>query len=1233
MGKVIMTVDGNTAAAYTAYAFTQAAAIYPITPSSAMAETVDNWAAQGRKNIFDETADVVEMQSEAGAAGAMHGILQSGTLASTFTASQGLLLMQPTLYKMAGELLPGVLHVSARALAAQSLSIFGDHQDVCAVRQTGCVMLASSSVQEVCDLAAVAHLSAVKGRLPFIHFFDGFRTSHEIQRIEALSYEDYEEMLDKEAVQAFRERALSPNHPVMRGTAQNPDIYFQTREAANLFYEKIPGIIKEYMAQIEKRTGRTYRFFQYYGAKNPKYVVIAMGSVCETIREILPQMNCADTDCDTGSSGMQDDIMKDNIGIYGMIQVHLFRPFSAEDFLKELPESVERIAVLDRTKEPGALGEPLYLDICGALYGKENAPLVIGGRYGLGSKDTTPAQIAAVFDNLTDVQPKNHFTIGIEDDVTHHSLAVHPDFPIQTPAGLMQCKFWGLGSDGTVGANKQAVKIIGEYAKPYVQGYFSYDSKKSGGLTVSHLRFGDTPIRSEYLIQEADYIACHNESFLNSGYDLTEGLKENGIFVLNTQYGAEQIGGKLPKEMVHALIEKNARLYLIDAGKLAHSLGLGNRINMIMQGAFFHLTGILPQEKALACLKNSIQAAYGKKGADIVEKNIKAAEYGFRETKLVPVELLQSTREERENVQEPEFIENILRPMEKAKGDSLPVSTFYPLADGTFPAGTTAYEKRGIAAFIPEWIEKNCIQCNQCSYICPHACIRPFLLNEKEQALAPENFESKAAAGKELAGHTFRIQVSPLDCTGCGNCADICPAKEKALVMQPAAKQIKEQADNWAFAVSAVADKPELMTKETVKGSQFARPLMEFSGACGGCGETPYMKLVTQLFGERMVIANATGCSSIWSASAPSMAYTCNANGKGPAWANSLFEDNAEYGYGMLLGAKKQRETLIRLAEEFVRDCESCAENDGSVDGGSGISEALEHWLAVRDNPTACTAAAEEVREKLAQGLKEAVTRSDVPVAVSEQAERTLRQIQRLSEIQKRVDFLVKRSQWIVGGDGWAYDIGYGGLDHVLASGADVNVLVFDTEIYSNTGGQASKSTPAAAVAKFAADGKRTAKKDIGAMAMTYGNVYVAQIAMGADKNQTIKAILEAERYDGPSLLIAYAPCISHGIKEGMGKSMASMKQAVDAGYWHLYRYNPQLIKEGKNPFALDSRPPKASFTEFLRSQLRYAVLEAQYPKEAKALFAKAEEDAGRRYQRYREMAEELKELEKKKND
>ena len=633
MGKVIMTVDGNTAAAYTAYAFTQAAAIYPITPSSAMAETVDNWAAQGRKNIFDETADVVEMQSEAGAAGAMHGILQSGTLASTFTASQGLLLMQPTLYKMAGELLPGVLHVSARALAAQALSIFGDHQDVCAVRQTGCVMLASSSVQEVCDLAAVAHLSAIKGRLPFIHFFDGFRTSHEIQRIEALSYEDYEEMLDKEAVQAFRERALSPNHPVMRGTAQNPDIYFQTREAANLFYEKIPGIIKEYMAQIEKRIGRTYRFFQYYGAKNPKYVVIAMGSVCETIREILPQMNCADTDCDTGSSGMQDDITKDNIGIYGMIQVHLFRPFSAEDFLKELPESVERIAVLDRTKEPGALGEPLYLDICGALYGKENAPLVIGGRYGLGSKDTTPAQIAAVFDNLTDVQPKNHFTIGIEDDVTHHSLAVHPDFPIQTPAGLMQCKFWGLGSDGTVGANKQAVKIIGEYAKPYVQGYFSYDSKKSGGLTVSHLRFGDTPIRSEYLIQEADYIACHNESFLNSGYDLTEGLKENGIFVLNTQYGAEQIGGKLPKEMVHALIEKNARLYLIDAGKLAHGLGLGNRINMIMQGTFFHLTGILPQEKALACLKNSIQAAYGKKGADIVEKNIKAAEYGFRETK------------------------------------------------------------------------------------------------------------------------------------------------------------------------------------------------------------------------------------------------------------------------------------------------------------------------------------------------------------------------------------------------------------------------------------------------------------------------------------------------------------------------------------------------------------------------------------------------------------------------
>lgn len=1183
MGKITMTVDGNTAAAYVAYAYTEVAAIYPITPSSAMAEVIDDWAAGGRKNIFGETVSVVEMQSEAGAAGTFHGALQAGALTTTFTASQGLLLMIPNLYKVAGELLPGVFHVSARALAAQALSIFGDHQDVMAVRQTGCVMLASSSVQEVMDLAAVAHLSAITGRLPFIHFFDGFRTSHEIQRIEGLEYEDLKNLLDREALQAFRERSLSPNHPVMRGTAQNPDIYFQTREAANPFYSRILDVTAMYMEKISMLTGRQYRFFQYYGVKAPKYLIVAMGSVCETIEETIAELNQKD-------------------GQYGMIKVHLFRPFSAAHFLQEIPESTERIAVLDRTKEPGAFGEPLYLDVRNSLYGKENAPLVVGGRYGLGSKDTTPAQIAAVYENLKVENPKDHFTVGIDDDVTHTSLTPVQDLHL-TKADTVQCKFWGLGSDGTVGANKQAIKIIGEHAKQYVQGYFSYDSKKSGGLTVSHLRFGDTPIQSAYLVEEADYIACHNQSFLNCGYDLLHGLKQDGIFVLNCLYETENAEEHLPKKLLRELAEKNAAFYCINAVKIAEEIGLGNRINMIMQGVFFKLTQILPDQEAKQYLRETVQKAYGKKGEELVEKNCEAIERGFSEVRQISVQecwkQLEDSRDTKQDIKEPEFVETIMRPMERAEGDSLPVSAFSGMEDGTFPLGTTAYEKRGIAVNVPEWIEENCIQCNQCSFVCPHGCIRPFLLEQTEKQQAPAQFQTKNAVGKGLEGLSFRIQVSPMDCTGCGNCADICPAKEKALVMRRLDTQAKEQVKNWGYAVSHITDKPGLISKESVKGSQFERPLMEFSGACGGCGETPYIKLVTQLFGERMMIANATGCSSIWGASAPSMAYTCNAEGKGPAWANSLFEDNAEYGYGMFLGAEKLREGVAQKMRTVLEK------------GAQGaVQEAFIHWLSVKDDAEQSKQAAKEVCTALAQELENGMCNMT-------EEDREL-----LAEIAQKTDYLVKRSQWIVGGDGWAYDIGYGGLDHVLASGADINVLVFDTEIYSNTGGQASKSTPAAAVAKFAASGKRSGKKDLGAMAMTYGNVYVAQIAMGADKNQTVKALLEAGRYPGPSLVIAYAPCISHGMKEGMGRSMASMQQAVEAGYWHLYRYNPLLMKEGKNPFLLDSKEPKKDFKEFLMSQIRYSSLAKQYPKQAEMLFVKAETDAETRYARYKKMAE-----------
>ena len=1176
MGKILMTVDGNTAAAYIAYAYTDVAAIYPITPSSAMAEMADEWAANGVKNIFGQTVSIVQMQSEAGAAGAFHGSLQAGALTTTFTASQGLLLMIPNMYKVAGELLPGVFHVSARSVAAQALNIFGDHQDVMAARQTGCVMLASSSVQEVMDLAAVAHLSAIKGRLPFIHFFDGFRTSHEIQKVEALEYKDLAELMDMEALRKFRNNALSPNHPVIRGTAQNPDIYFQTRESSNPFYKNIVPIVEDYMKKISNITGRKYGLFDYYGAEDAEYVLVAMGSVCETITETI------------------DYLMQNSTGgkKYGLVKVRLFRPFSSEHFLSVIPDTVKRIAVLDRTKEPGAMGEPLYMDVRNCFYGRENAPMIIGGRFGLGSKDTTPSEIKAVFDNLTNDIPKAHFTVGIVDDVTDTSIQVNEKI-ITAPPGTVRCKFWGLGSDGTVGANKQAIKIIGEHTDKYVQAYFAYDSKKSGGLTTSHLRFGDKPIKSAYLIDEADYIACHNQSYVHT-YNLTEGLKNGGIFVLNSLWSVDELESKLPKRLLREIALNNIEFYIINAIGIAEEIGLGNRINMIMQGAFFKLTKIIPEDDAKKYLKDAVTKAYGKKGEKVVNMNHMAIERGFTDLQKVnvPKEWSDLPDDISSEVQEPEFIRKIMRPMNRQEGDLLPVSTFSGIEDGTFPSGTSAYEKRGVAVNIPEWNVDTCIQCNQCSLICPHACIRPFLLNEDEKADAPPSFKTKPASGKEFKNLNYRMQISPMDCTGCGNCADICPAKPKALVMQKIASQTDAEVPNWEYAVSNVSYKGDMVSAATIKNSQFKNPLMEFSGACGGCGETPYIKLVTQLFGDRMMIANATGCSSIWGASAPSMAYTCNHEGKGPSWANSLFEDNAEYGYGMYLGVKQIRNSIEENMKALIKN---------GVE--PQFEKAFEDWINTKNDGEGSKRASENVIHLL----------ENAQITDSEN-------MNLIEQIRNHEDYLVKRSQWIIGGDGWAYDIGYGGLDHVMASGEDINVLVFDTEIYSNTGGQASKSTPAAAVAKFATSGKKSGKKDLGMMLMTYGNVYVAQVAIGADKNQTLRAIQEAENYPGPSIIIAYAPCISHGIKEGMGRSMSNMAQAVESGYWHLYRYNPMLAENGKNPFTLDSKEPKSDFRDFLMGQIRYSSLYKQFPEQAEELFNKAEKDSRRRYEYYKKL-------------
>ena len=1168
MAKFMKTVDGNTAAAHVAYAFTDVAAIYPITPSSTMAELVDEWASQGRKNVFGQQVNVVEMQSEAGAAGAFHGSLQAGALTSTFTASQGLLLMIPNMYKVAGELLPGVFHVTARAIASQALSIFGDHQDVMACRQTGACLLCSGSVQEVADIAPVAHMSAIEGSLPFLHFFDGFRTSHEIQKVELMENEEYAQLLDMDAVQAFRDKSLSPNHPVTRGTAQNPDIYFQTREVSNKYYDNMIDIVERNMAKVSELTGRKHSLFDYYGAEDAKHVVVAMGSVTEALEETIDYLN---------AKGEK----------LGVVKVHLYRPFSKKHFLAAMPKTVEKIAVLDRTKEPGSLGEPLYLDICNIYKGVENAPVIVGGRYGLGSKDTTPTDLNAVFENLNLEEPANGFTIGIVDDVTNTSLPAAEPIKISAK-GTVRCKFWGLGSDGTVGANKQAIKIIGDHTDKYAQAYFDYDSKKSGGITMSHLRFGDTPIRSTYLLDEADYIACHNQSYVYK-YDLLKGLRKGGTFVLNTIWDAEGLDEHLPAEMKQYIAKNDIQFYTLNAVKIGQEIGLGNRINMICQAAFFKLADIIPVEDAVKYLKESIVKAYGKKGEAIVNMNYKAVDAGIDSLVKVdvPASWAEAVEAEKTEVDEPAFIKDILRPMVAQKGNDLPVSTFLGYEDGTFPCGTAAYEKRGIAVNVPEWKPENCIQCNRCSFVCPHACIRPVLVTEEELAAAPEAFVAVDAKGKEVKGLKYRMQVSTMDCTGCGNCADVCPAKEKALVMEPLDTQEKE-VENWAFAVDTkkVAPKGDLMNVKTVKGSQFRQPLIEFSGACAGCGETPYIKLVTQLFGDRMMIANATGCSSIWGASAPASSYTKNQEGHGPAWANSLFEDNAEFGLGMQFGVEAIRDRIEANAKKAI---ETGVSEDAKV--------VLEDWIEHKNSGEATRQRAERVMEVLENENNEFA-----------------------KAILEDKDFLMKRSQWIFGGDGWAYDIGYGGLDHVLASGENVNVLVFDTEIYSNTGGQSSKSTPTAAIAKFAASGKKTKKKDLGMMAMSYGYVYVAQIAMGADKNQALKAIAEAESYDGPSLIIAYAPCISHGIKVGMANTQAVEKSVVDCGYWNLYRYNPTL-KGTKNPFTLDSKEPKTSFRDFLMSEVRYASLAKAFPEAAEELFAKTEADAMERYATYKRLA------------
>ena len=1174
MAKVFKTMDGNTAAAYVSYAFTEVAAIYPITPSSNMAEAVDSWSAHGKTNIFGERVLVQEMQSEAGAAGAVHGSLQAGALTTTYTASQGLLLMVPNMYKIAGELLPGVFHVSARAIASHALSIFGDHQDVMACRQTGFAMLASGSVQEVMDLASVAHLSAIKGRVPFLHFFDGFRTSHEIQKIEVIDYEDLKKLLDKDALRKFRENALNPEHPVTRGTAQNPDIYFQAAEASNKHYEDIVEIAADYMKELSKITGREYKPFNYYGAEDAEDIIIAMGSVTDTVEETVDYLN---------SNGKK----------VGLIKVRLYRPFSKKYFFDVYPKTVKRIAVLDRTKEKGALGEPLYLDVKSMFYDADTKPLIVGGRYGLGSKDTTPSQILSVYENLESSNPINGFTIGINDDVTHKSLEIKKIINTE-PEGTIKCKFWGFGSDGTVGANKSAIKIIGDNTDLYAQGYFAYDSKKSGGVTVSHLRFGKSPIKSTYLISHADFISCSKQSYIHL-YDLLDGLKDGGTFLLNCIWDEKELEENLPNKLKRAIAEHHAKFYTINATRIAEEIGLGGRTNMIMQAAFFKLSEVLPLDEAISHLKDSIVKSYGRKGEKVVNMNYQAVDKGIEELKEIKYpESWKDLKDEKEEKKETtKFFEEVAEVMNAQKGDTLPVSKFVGIEDGTFENGTAKFEKRAIAVNLPKWHKENCIQCNQCSYICPHAVIRPILLNADEAAKAPATFETIEAKGKGLEGLQYRMQVSSLDCTGCGNCADICPAKEKELEMVHFEDIAEVENENWDFAMDEVEVKDDVMDKFSVKGSQFQQPLLEFSGACAGCGETAYAKLITQLYGDRMIIANATGCSSIWGGSAPSTPYCVNKCGKGPAWANSLFEDNAEYGYGFALADEVNRNRIKSLMESYIALDKKDAE----------LEEAFKLWLSDMRDARVSKEAYAKMANKLAKKTGDA------------------HQDEILEQIDELRDYMIKKSVWVFGGDGWAYDIGFGGLDHVLASGKDINVFVFDTEVYSNTGGQSSKATPTAAVAKFAASGKKIRKKDLGLMMTSYGYVYVAQIALGANMNQALKAIKEAEEYDGPSIIIAYAPCINHGLKCGMGKSVNREKQAVAAGYWHLYRFDPRLEKEGKNPFVLDSKDPTESFQDFIGSEVRYTSLQKDFPEEAEILFKAAEESAKERLASYKRMA------------
>lgn len=1167
--KSIITCDGNYAAAHIAYMFSEVAAIYPITPSSTMAELVDEWSANGRKNIFGQKVRVIEMQSEAGAAGAVHGSLQAGSLTSTFTASQGLLLMIPNMYKIAGELLPGVFHVTARSLASQALSIFGDHQDIMATRQTGFAMMASGSVQEVMDLSAVAHLVAIKARIPFMNIFDGFRTSHEIQKIEALEMSDLEPLLDKEAVNAFRQRALNPENPVARGTAQNPDIYFQAREASNSFYDAVPDMVAHYMAEISKLTGRDYAPFNYYGAPDAENIIIAMGSVTDTIREVIDLRN---------SKG-------DKVGL---VSVHLYRPFSAKHFVKVIPSTVKRICVLDRTKEPGANGEPLYLDVKDIFYGQKNAPIIVGGRYGLSSKDTTPSQIIAVYDNLAQNEPKNRFTLGIIDDVTYTSLPLGEEISL-APESTFEARFIGLGSDGTVGANKNSIKIIGESTDKYCQAYFAYDSKKSGGYTSSHLRFGDTLIRSPYLVTNPNFVACHVSAYINK-YDLLKGLKDGGTFLLNSPWDAEMTKQHLPDTMKVYMAKHNINFYIINATKIAAELGLGSRTNTIMQSAFFKVSGVIPYEQAVEQMKKAIYKSYGRKGEDIVKLNYAAVEAGENVTKIeIPKEWASITPKSAPKEDIPEFIEKVVYPINALDGDNLPVSAFKGREDGTWDAGTAQYEKRGIAASVPTWNNESCIQCNQCAFVCPHAAIRPFLLTDAEAAAAPEG--TTFAQGKaNLKEYKFRIQVSPLDCTGCGNCVNVCPSKPKSLELQNLESQLP-QTKAWDYMHHVVGYKNVVDRKASVKNSQFSQPLFEFSGACAGCGETPYIKAVTQLFGERMMIANATGCSSIYGGSAPSTPYCKNKQGQGPAWANSLFEDNAEFGLGMRIGTETAREQAANIMREAIEKCTCCS---------AELKGAMGEWL-----------------ENM-QDAEKSVELSKNVIALAEKCDCDY--CKRLLELKQ---YLIKKSVWIFGGDGWAYDIGYGGLDHVLASGENVNVLVLDTEVYSNTGGQSSKSTPIGAVAKFASAGKRIRKKDLGAMAMTYGYVYVAQVAIGASQNQYMQVIKEAEAYDGPSLIIAYAPCINHGNKKGMGMTIQTEKDAVECGYWHLWRFNPTLADEGKNPFSLDTKeePNWANFQQYLNNEVRYTSLVKAFPADAADLFKAAEENAKWRYNGYKRLA------------